>query len=168
MVIRKIVKEQIKHFDKNHYFAHDKWAQNISALLNGCYYFNYPVIKYRIHENNASRIKSDIIHNRAERINHLEYDESYLQYIFNGIKSMDISLIDKYEYINLQNIITINKYRKSFVKDSKLFLIFPLFMHLNIYIKYLSFRFFFIDILDAFKLSDFIRYIKHLLLNRFS
>jgi glycosyltransferase involved in cell wall biosynthesis len=169
MAIQNIVKDQLKHFERNENFAHDVWALNIGSLLGGCYHLNHPVIQYRVHDNNtdntASKRRAQRL-NKKERILELTNKIKYLEYIHNGVKLFNIKLIDRCEYHVFLKAISFYKFKLDLINNFKLNNIFKLFLYINIYIKYISIKNFFIDILEIFRLFDQIRNIKYLFLKR--
>ena len=169
MVIRKIVKEQLKYFNRNENFAHDVWALNIGSLLGGCYHINYPVIKYRVHENNtdntASKRKAQRL-NKEERILELSNKINYLEYIFNGVRLINNDLIDHNEFHIFIKAISFYKFKLDIINYFKLSNIIKIFYFINIYIKYVKLKQLFIDILEIFRLFDQIRNIKYLFIKR--
>lgn len=165
MVIRKIIKEQLKYFARSEYFSHDLWSSNIGALFNSCYYFNYPVIQYRIHENNACADIKGKINSSTEKI--LLIENEYLEYFFNGIRSIDKSLINQHEYLNFLKVISFYKHRLALIRDSNIFCFFRLILKINIYLKYFSFKQFIVDMLDGLRIRDYVRSMKHSILKYF-
>jgi len=162
MAIQKIVKKQLKCFEYNdEYFAHDTWALNIGALLGGCYHINYPVVKYRVHGDNATADNTVKMLKRTERIQKLEGKINGLEYISNGIKSMDKAIIDKNEYSSFFKAIDFYKFKLSSLKDPGLTNIFGVFSYIKIYYKYFNLKEFMIDILEVLKLRDSVRSIKY-------
>ena len=161
MVIQKTIRDQLKYFGRNEYFAHDAWSLNIGALLGGCYHINYPVIKYRVHGNNATANITDKIPNRTEKIQELEEKINDLEYIFNGIKLMDKTIIDKKEYASFLKAIGFYKFKLSLLKKFKLMNFFGIFLYAEIYFKYFSFKELIVDILDCLNLRSYARNIKY-------
>jgi glycosyltransferase involved in cell wall biosynthesis len=154
MLIRKIIKEQLQFFDRNDLFAHDLWAVNVSSMMEGCYWFNSPVIRYRIHDNNASITINVKKRNKEERIEQLENKYKYCIYLYKGIKKIDKSLLIKNEYTNLDRCIKLFKIRLSIIKKHKLYLWFLLFPYFDIFIKYLSVKYIFIELLESLNMRD--------------
>jgi len=161
IVIRKIIKEQLKYFTCNQYFAHDIWAFNIGALLGGYYHINYPVVKYRVHGDNATADNTVKMLNRTERIQKLEGKINHLEYTSGGFKLMDKTIIDKDEYSRFLKAIDFYKFKLSSLKDPGLTNLFGVFSYIKIYHKYFNSKEFIIDILEALKLRDSARSIKY-------
>jgi len=161
MLIRNIIKDQLKHFICNEYFAHDIWALNVGALLGGCYYINYPVIKYRVHGKNSTAANTVKMLNREERIQKLEGKIEYLKYLHNGINLINKTIIDKKEYSGFLKAIAFYNFKFSSIRNPKITNIFGIFSYLNIYCKYFNFKDFLIDILEALNLRDNVRAIKY-------
>jgi glycosyltransferase involved in cell wall biosynthesis len=154
MLIRKIIKGQLLFFERNNLFAHDLWAINISSLMGGCYWINFPAIHYRIHDGNSS-VKLNIEkRNKEERIKNMESKYNYCNYLYNGVKLIDRSLLIKHEYDNLKRSIKFFKLRVDIIKHSKIYLWFSLFPYFTVFIKYLSIKYFFIELLEALGLRD--------------
>jgi glycosyltransferase involved in cell wall biosynthesis len=154
MAIRKILKEQLLLFERNNLFAHDIWALNVSALMGGCYWIDFPAIRYRIHDNNSSiKLKAEK-KNRRERIKNLEGKYNYLIYLYNGAKAINFSLLIKKEYDNLKRLIVLFKIRLSITRDSKIYLWPFLFLFFDIFRKYLSVKQIFVELLEALDLRE--------------
>jgi glycosyltransferase involved in cell wall biosynthesis len=160
MLIRKIIKEQLFFFKRSNLFAHDLWALNISSLMNGCYVVNFPAIRYRIHGGNSSAKLNIIKRNKEERIQHIKDKYNYCNYLYDGVKLIDQSLLSKNEYDNLKQSIRLFKIRLDIIKYSKMHLWFLLFPYIGIFIKYLSIKYFFIELLEAVNLRDKYQLIK--------
>jgi len=160
MAIRKTIKEQLKYFERNENFVHDVWALNIGSLLGGCYHINYPVIQYRVHENNATAEHKSKMKNRKERILELENKVKYLEYINNGIRLMKEDLINQNEYSIFLKAVSLYKYKLYSIKNFKVTGIFGLIPYIKIYYKYISFKQLIIDILEILNLFDRARIIK--------
>jgi hypothetical protein len=154
MAIRKIIKEQLLLFDRNNLFAHDIWALNISALMGGCYWVDFPAIRYRIHENNNTIVLKAEKKNKNDRIKTIEDKYDYLLYLYNGVKQINTSLVIKEEYNKLQRIIKLFKIRFFVVVHSKIYLWFFLFLYFDIYIRYWSVKQIFVDLLEALGLRN--------------
>lgn len=161
MAIRKIVKEQLKYFECNEYFAHDTWANDIGALLNGCYSINYPVIKYRVHEDNATARNTVKALNREERIQKLEGKINGLRYISKGIGLINTELINEHEYSIFINAVYFYEFKVSSIKEQKPTNALGIFLYIKLYLNYFNFKQFVVDILEALNLRDNARAIKH-------
>jgi glycosyltransferase involved in cell wall biosynthesis len=161
MAIKKIIKDQLKYFERNQNFEHDIWAHNIGSLLDGCYHINHPIIKFRVHEKNATAEPTSIMKNKIERILELDNKVKYLEYIYNGVRLMDNEIINKNEYYFFLKAIAFYKFKLNSIKKFKLTNIFRLIPYINIYFKYFSFKLFIIDILEILQIRDFVRIIKH-------
>lgn len=159
MVIRKIIKEQLKYFKRCQLFKHDLWSLIIGSLFNGCYHVNLPVIKYRIHMNNVTIIEfsKDVKPNREKRIKNLENDFNYVAFLKSGIDSLDKNIINKKEYLNLLIAYNFYKFRLKLIKDSNLLYSIRLLSFLPIYIKYFKIKLYFVDIIEALKLKDILK-----------
>ena len=106
MAIKKELKEQLEYFERDNAFAHDLWAVNLAALLDGCYYINFPAIKYRLHGDNASVNNKEIANAsklpiRQRKLNALQEHSSYLLYLQKGIESINSDKVYKKELKNL-------------------------------------------------------------------
>jgi glycosyltransferase involved in cell wall biosynthesis len=154
MAIRKILKKQLLFFDRNNLFAHDLWALNISALMGGCYWVDFPVIRYRIHANNASIKLRAEKKKRKEIIKTLENKYNYLTYLYNGTKAINPSLLLKNEQDNLKRIIALFKIRLSIIRDSKIYRWPLLFLFYDIFKEHLSVKQIFVELLEALNLRD--------------
>jgi glycosyltransferase involved in cell wall biosynthesis len=154
MLIRKIIKEQLLFFARNNLFAHDLWAVNISSLMGGCYWVNSPVIRYRIHNNNASITMNVKKRNKNERIVQLENKYKYCIYLYDGMKKIDKLLLSKSECNKLNRCIKLFKIRLSIIKKQRFYLWFLLFPYFDIFIKYLSVKYIFIELLESLNMRD--------------
>jgi glycosyltransferase involved in cell wall biosynthesis len=154
MLIRKIIKEQLLFFDRNNLFAHDLWAVNISSMMGGCYWFNSPVIRYRIHDNNASVTINIKKRNKKERITQLENKYKYCLYLYNSIKKIDASLLLKSECDKLSRCVKLFKIKLSIIKKQRFYLWFLLFPYFDIFIKYLSVKYILIELLESLNMRD--------------
>jgi glycosyltransferase involved in cell wall biosynthesis len=160
MLIRGVLKNQLLLFERNNLFAHDLWALNISSLLDGCYWVNFPVIRYRIHDSNISVKLYTKKRSREERIKQIEDKYDYCIYLYNGAKQIGPSLLNKREYNNLKRGIKLFKTRLDIIKHSRPCPWFSLFQYLDIFIKYLSIKYLFIELLEALDLRDKYQMIK--------
>jgi glycosyltransferase involved in cell wall biosynthesis len=163
MLIKKIIKNQLLFFGRNGLFAHDLWAVNVSALMGGCYWINSPVIRYRIHDDNASVKLNAVKRDKKERIYNIETKYNYCIYLYHGAALINQSLLIRREYDNLKRSIKFFKTRFDIIKYSKVHLWFSLFQYFDIFIKYLSVKYLFIELLEALDLRD--KY--HLIKSRF-
>jgi glycosyltransferase involved in cell wall biosynthesis len=154
MVIQKIIKKQLSFFERNNLFAHDLWAVNVSALMGGCYWFNFPVIRYRIHNKNSSISLNQKKRNKEERIKHIENKYKYCIYLDEGVKKIDKSLLIKGEYNMLRRSIKLFEIRLSIIKRSKLYLWFFLFPYFDLFLRYLSVKYILIELLESLNLRD--------------
>ncbi|MCL2242938.1 MAG: glycosyltransferase [Treponema sp.] len=162
MAIHKTIKEQLKYFECNEWFAHDIWSNNIGALLNGCYKINYPVIKYRIHENNATaKTTIKMITRKKERIQRLEEKSNGFNNLYNGVKKINSDIIDKYEYKCFLHSIAYNNFILNSMKNFNLLNIFYLVKYIKIYLFYLKYKYFLLDILEILNLRDIVIKIKY-------
>jgi len=163
MAIRKTIKELLKYFECNEHFAHDLWSLNIGALSNSCYSINHSVIKYRVHDFNATAQKTIKILSRSERIQQVENKLNYLKYIHSGINQADISIINRNEYSKLLKAIAFYNFKNNSMKYFSLINVFKLFTYLNIYFHYFNFKQFLIDIMEILDLRDKARITKSFL-----
>jgi glycosyltransferase involved in cell wall biosynthesis len=154
MLIRKIIKEQLLYFKRNNLFAHDLWALNVSALMGGCFWINFPAIRYRIHNNNASIKQTGERKSKKERVRVIEDKYDYLIYLYHGVKLINPSFLVKNEYDNLVRIVKLFKLRLSIVKYSKIYLWFFLFSFFDVIKKYFSIKQLFVDLIEALNLRD--------------
>ena len=164
MAIKKIIKEQLKHFKRDETFAHDIWSVNIGSLLGGCYHINYPVIQYRVHEDNTAARRTAKKLNKEERKLEIEKKIKYLVYIKNGVDLLKKDLINQNEYHIFLKAINYYNFKLCFINYFNFLNIFKLFIYLNIYIKFIKIKHFFMDILEILKLYDCVRNIKFLIL----
>jgi glycosyltransferase involved in cell wall biosynthesis len=154
MLIRKKIKEQLLFFERNNLFVHDRWALNISSLMDGCYWIDFPAIGYRIHDNNNTIKQKTEKKNKKERVKIIEDKYDYLIYLYQGVKLIDPSLLVKNEYDNLVRIVKLFKIRLSITKYSKIYLWFSLFRFFDIFKKYFSIKQLFVELIEAFDLRD--------------
>jgi glycosyltransferase involved in cell wall biosynthesis len=156
MLLKKIIKDQLLFFERNNLFAHDRWALSVSALMDGCYWVDFPVIRYRIHDTNAtiSLNTKEKRRKKEERIQSTEGKYNYFIYLYNGMKQINPSLLVKQEYDNLIRIIKLFKIRLSIIKYSKIHLWFFLFPFFDIFKKHLSIKQLFVDLLETLDLRD--------------
>jgi glycosyltransferase involved in cell wall biosynthesis len=160
MLIRKIIKEQLIFFERNNLFAHDLWAVNISSLMGGYYWFNSPVIRYRIHDNNAAITMNLRKRSKEERIRQLENKYNYCIYLNDGIKKIDKYLLANGECNSLNRCIRLFEIRLSIIKKRKVYLWFLLFPYFDLFIKYLSVKYIFIELLESLNIRDKYQLIK--------
>jgi len=160
MVIHKTIKEQLRHFIRDETFTHDIWALNIGALLGGCYHINYPVIQYRLHENNVSAKYTNKMLNRSERIHQLEEKIKFLEYIYNGVRLINNAIINQNEYQVFLKSISFYKFKLNSIIKFNFINVFRLISYIKIYFSYYNLKYFFIDFFEIFRLRDFARRIK--------
>jgi hypothetical protein len=154
MVIRKIIKEQLLFFERNNLFAHDLWALNVSALMGGCYWIDFPAIRYRIHGNNSCiKLKAEK-KNRRDRIKNIENKYNYLNYLYNGVNAINPPLLIKKEYDNLERLIALFKKRLCITRDSKIYLWPFFFLFFDIFRRHLSVKQIFVELLEALDLRE--------------
>jgi len=166
MAIHKTVKQQLRYFECNEYFAHDMWALNIGALLGGCYSINYPVIKYRVHEYNATAKTTVKMLNKIERIQQLEGKLSGLNYIRGGVSLMNTELINRNQYTAFLNAIGFYELKVISIKKTKPLNVLRLLAYIKLYCDYFKFKQFVVDILEILNLRDNVRKIKCIVKNR--
>jgi hypothetical protein len=154
MAIRKILKEQLLLFERTNLFAHDLWALNVAALMGGCYWVDFPAIRYRIHANNSSIKLKVEKKNRNERIKKIEEKYDYLIYLYNGARAINPSLLIKDEYDNLKRLTALFKIRLSIARDSKIYIWPFLFFFIDIFRKHLSIKQIFVELLEALNLRE--------------
>jgi glycosyltransferase involved in cell wall biosynthesis len=160
MAVRKIIKKQLLCFERNNLFVHDLWALNISALMGGCYWIDFPAIRYRVHANNSCiRLEAER-KNRKERIKGIEDRYNYLIYLYNGVKAVDPSLLIKKECDNLKRLIALFETRIALTRDSRIYLWPFLFLFFDIFRTHLSIKQIFVELLEALNLRDKYRLIK--------
>jgi len=154
MAVRKEIKDLLQYFDRVDLFAHDTWAVNVAAILGKYYYINFPAIFYRIHGSNAS-ISGDNLNasgTRVEKIESLEKQLAYIEYIEKGMLKLTTQELCKKEQNLLQKTKKILQKRISVVKNKRFFAGLILLPNLGYYIKYLGLKQFVADVIDAWGL----------------
>jgi glycosyltransferase involved in cell wall biosynthesis len=163
MAVRKIVKEQLPLFKREILFAHDLWALNVGALLNGCYWINFPAIKYRVHNTNAS-VRLTPVHQqpkeRAVRLKALEEKYNYIHYIAERAKLIKSTILNREEYHNLIKILHFFEKRCKLTRKCNIVTLISLIGFIDLYIKYLGIKQYFVDVLESLDLRDRYRILK--------
>ncbi|MCL2062541.1 MAG: glycosyltransferase [Firmicutes bacterium] len=92
--IRRELLKSLTLFERNQAFVHDAWALNAAAVLGGSYGINFPAIKYRVHESNASA--SDYKKKCGEKyLGVIEEQEKYLRQLINSFSGLEEQLKTK-------------------------------------------------------------------------
>ena len=118
-------KEEVEIFLKNTQskYPHD-WELNlIAAMQDGCYFYNVPLIDYRIHDKNTIGL-DDVIHNshkelmKNRTIKRLNYIDEEIE-LLNYLKRINIGYEYNKEYV--ENHILYSKDRKKYIKNKSFF-----------------------------------------------
>lgn len=118
-------KEEVEIFLKNTQskYPHD-WELNlIAAMQDGCYFYNVPLIDYRIHDKNTIGL-DDVIHNSRKElmknrtIKRLNYINEEIE-LLNYLKRINIGYEYNKEYVD--NHILYSKDRKKYIKNKSFF-----------------------------------------------
>jgi glycosyltransferase involved in cell wall biosynthesis len=156
MAVKKTLKEQLPLFKRDErLFAHDLWALNMGALLNGCYWINFPAIKYRVHDANASvRLIVSKKNEKETRLEALRGKCNYIQYILEVAYLTNPVILNKEAYRNLERASRLFEKRYKFTKRFDITAFISLFCFMDLYIKYLGIKQCFIDVLESLNLRD--------------
>ena len=154
MAIRREMKDLLIYFKRDIIFVHDMWAVNTASLFNGYFIINYPCIKYRIHEENASKYeKVSGLATKEAKTKLITEKKAYLQYLLDGINAIGIKdKVDKKEYKRLKRANRFFEKRCELMNKIKIFAWINLLKYIDLYIKYLGIRQYFADIADALNL----------------
>ena len=121
MCFNSIIREIIKEIDYE-YFPHDAQAWQIGTVLDGSYFYNRVVIKYRIHGNNSGGVstvnnigKSDV----EKRIKSIIQYKVWMLKLIEHLKSKKINNI-RYKEKVINNSIVANENREMFLNTKKI------------------------------------------------
>lgn len=104
------------------YFPHDAQAWQIGTALDGSYFYNRVVIKYRIHGNNSGGVsivnnigKSDI----EKRIQSIIQYKTWMNKLIENLKNKEVNKIEYKEKVINKSIVA-NENRERFLKTRKI------------------------------------------------
>jgi len=142
--------QYLPFFQLNEYFAHDIWAIDLAAILDGHYHINYPSTDYRIHENNVSFKKSGIVCVKFAREEWLRNRSNYITSFLDGLKKIDVKKNLK-EVKRLKRAKKFANKRLNLYKKANLLCWISLIKYIDLYI-YIRKIEYFVDLIDTLNL----------------
>ncbi|MCL2797670.1 MAG: glycosyltransferase [Firmicutes bacterium] len=153
MAIRRELSARLPKFERHKEFAHDMWAVNTAAVLGGCFAVNFPAVKYRIHDKNATAAYCTELRNAntaktryafRERIRikreALSHNLKYLTLLAESFSDNETG-IDKRNYKKLMRVVRFYKKRISLLQNRRrFFAFFGTLRYLDYYVRYLGIR----------------------------